>query len=180
MPRRVKLGRAEFRASLGIPHSFTSIVAVPTVHVVDHTPLSPERVLAAAHDFSERRADLWPDVHVEHLRVHEEGETFAEVTEGNPWPIGHVWERLRYDWSTPGVVKGTVVDSNIFKPGSSWEIRATPSNAGTRVEVIGVRHLSGIRGRMLYPFPLGLAKQTVAAHLRHFLSTLEAKASDVG
>jgi hypothetical protein len=44
---------------------------------------------------------MWPDVHVEHLQVHEAGETFAEVTEGNPWPIGYVWERLRYDWSEP-------------------------------------------------------------------------------
>jgi hypothetical protein len=147
---------------------------VPTVHVTDTTSLPPARVLAAARDFSERRADLWPDVHVEHLRVHEEGDTFAEVTEGNPWPIGYVWERLRYDWSRPGVVKGTVVDSNLFKPGSTWEIRAIPEDGGSRVEVVGVRHLRGVRGRLLYPFfPLGLAKQTVAAHLRHFLSTLE-------
>ena len=146
---------------------------MPTVHVVDTTPVPPERVLEAARDFSERRADLWPDVHVEHLHVHERGADFAVVTEGNPWPMGHVWERLRYDWSEPGVVKGTVTDSNIFKPGSTWEIRATPTSGGSRVEVIGVRYLSG-KGRLLYPFfPLGLAKQTVAAHLRHFLAALE-------
>ena len=41
--------------------------------------------------------------------VHEIGETFADVTEGNPWPIGYVWERLRYDWSSPGSVQGRVV-----------------------------------------------------------------------
>lgn len=71
--------------------------------------------------------------------------------------------------------QGTVVASNIFRPGSTWEIRATRSDGGTRVEVIGVRHLSGIRGRLLYPFlPLGMAERSVAAHLRHFLSTLEA------
>ncbi len=46
--------------------------------------------------------------------------------------------------------------------------------SGSRVEVIGVRHLRGIKGRLLTPvFPLGLAKQTVAAHLRHFLSKVE-------
>ena len=147
---------------------------MPRVHVIDNTSLPPEQVLEAAHDFSERRADLWPDVHVHHLQVHERGELFAIVTEGNPWPIGYVWERLRYDWSEPGLVRGTVVDSNIFKPGSTWEIRATPIDGGTSVEVIGVRHLRGVRGRILAPaFPLGLAKQSVAAHLRHFLSTLE-------
>jgi hypothetical protein len=112
---------------------------------------------------------------VEYLKVHAIGETFAVVTEGNPWPIGYVWERLRYDWSEPGVVKGTVEESNLFKPGSTWEIRATPADGGgSQVEIVAVRHLSGIRGRLLTPlFPLGLAKQNVADHLRHFLSTVE-------
>jgi hypothetical protein len=147
---------------------------MPRVHVTDETPASPEQVLAAARDFSSRRADLWPDVHVEHLTVHEQGETFADVTEGNPWPIGYVWERLRYDWSQPGAVKGTVVDSNIFKPGSTWELRATPANGGSRVEIIAVRNLKGPKGRSLAPFfPLGLARQSVAGHLRHFLSKVE-------
>jgi len=147
---------------------------VPTVHVVDQTSVPPHRVLEAARDFSERRAELWPDVHVEHLKVHESGDRFAEVTEGNPWPIGYVWERLRYDWSEPGSVKGTVTDSNLFKPGSTWELRATPNDRGTRVEVVAVRHLRGFKGRLLTPvFPLGLAQRTVADHLRRFLAKLE-------
>jgi hypothetical protein len=151
---------------------------VPRVHVVDQTSAAPELVLEAARDFSERRAEMWPDVHVEHLQVHATGETFADVTEGNPWPIGYVWERLRYDWSDPGSVKGEVTDSNIFKPGSTWELKATPADGGTRVEVIGVRHLRGLKGRMLAPaFPLGFAKRTVADHLRHFLSKVEEQAS---
>ena len=147
---------------------------MPKVHVIDKTPVSPERVLQAARDFSELRAELWPDVHVAHLQVHETGENFAVVTEGNPWPIGYVWERLRYDWSNEGSVRGTVIDSNIFKPGSTWEIHAAPTNSGSRVDLIAVRHLTGFKGRLLTPvFPLGLAKSTVAAHLRHFLSKLE-------
>ena len=151
---------------------------MPTVHVVEETPVAPERVLEAARDFSERRAEMWPDVHVEHLEVHETGETFAEVTEGNPWPIGYVWERLRYDWSEPGSLKAVVTASNLFKPGSTWEIRATAANGGSRVEVIGVRHLRGFKGRLLAPvFPLGLAKRTVADHLRHFLSKVEQQES---
>ena len=150
------------------------LMVMPKVHVIDETPVTPERVLEAARDFSERRAELWPDVHVAHLQIHERGDNSAVVTEGNPWPIGYVWERLHYDWSEAGVVKGTVVDSNIFQPGSTWEIRATPKRGGSRVEVIGDRHLRGFKGRLLAPtFPLGLAKQSVAAHLRHFLSKVE-------
>ena len=147
--------------------------------MVEKSSAAPERVLEAARDFSERRADMWPDVYVEHLEVHEAGDTWAVVTEGNPWPIGFVWERLRYDWSQPGLLKGTVVDSNIFKPGSSWEIRATPrEGGGSRVELIGVRNLKGLKGMLLWPvFPLGLARSTVAAHLRHFLSHVEEEAS---
>jgi hypothetical protein len=143
--------------------------------VVEKSSASPERVLEAARDFSERRADLWPDVHVEHLEVRERGETWADVTEGNPWPIGFVWERLRYDWSQQRLLEGTVLESNLFKPGSSWEIRATPADGGgSRVELIGVRHLTGWRGMLLFPvFPLGLARRTVADHLRHFLSKVE-------
>jgi hypothetical protein len=147
---------------------------MPRVHVVDTTPVPPGRVLEAARDFSARRADLWPDVHVEYLQVHAADATSAEVTEGNPWPIGYVWERLRYDWSRPGSVRGTVVDSNIFTPGSTWEIHARAADGGSRVDVIAVRHLKG-KGLLLAPFfPLGLAKQTVAEHLRHFLTAIEA------
>jgi hypothetical protein len=71
-----------------------------------------------------------------------------------------------------------VTDSNIFKPGSTWEMRATPADGGSRVEVIGVRRLRGLKGRLLAPvFPLGLAKRTVADHLRHFLSKIEQQES---
>lgn len=152
---------------------------MPTVHVVDTTPVDADRVLEAARDFSARRADRWPDVHIEHLEIHEQGATFAEVTEGNPWPIGFVWERLYYDWSEPGVVTARVVASNLFRPGSTWEIRASPQpGAGSRVEIVAVRRLRG-RGLLLLPvFALGLADQTVAEHLRHFLATLEDEARD--
>ena len=148
---------------------------MPRVHVVETSSASPEQVLEEARDFTDRRAELWRDVYTEHLTVHERGETWADVTEGNRWPIGLVWERLRYDWSEPDVLKGTVVESNIFTAGSTWEIRATPADeGGGRVEVIGVRRLRG-RGWLLWPFfPLGLAKRDVADYLRKFLRKVEA------
>lgn len=146
---------------------------MPKAHVVEHSDLPPDVVLSAARDFSERRADMWPDVHVEYLHVHEIGDTYAEVTEGNPWPIGHVWERLRYDWSQPDAVRGTVVDSNIFKPGSTWELWATPEDGGSRVEIRAVRHLRG-KGWLLAPFFIpwmpGSVTSYVGEHLRHFLA----------
>lgn len=149
-------------------------LGVPRVHVVEESSATPDRILEAARDFSPRRAELWRDVHTEDLTIHDQGDTWADVTEGNPWPIGHVWERLRYDWSRPDVVRGTVVDSNLFKRGSTWEIRATQTAAGgSRVEITAIRHLKG-RGRLLWPFfPLGLARRDVSAYLRQFLRRVE-------
>jgi hypothetical protein len=149
------------------------ISRMPSVRVSEHSDLPPDVVLRAARDFSSRRAEMWPDVHVEHLRIHEVGDTYAEVTEGNPWPIGHVWERLRYDWSNPQAVRGRVVDSNLFKPGSTWELWATLEEDGSRVEIRAERHLRG-RGLLLWPFfPTGVAAASVRDHLKHFLAAID-------
>ena len=153
---------------------------MPSVRVSEHSDLPPDVVLRAARDFSPRRAEMWPDVHVEHLKMHEVGDTFAEVTEGNPWPIGLVWERLRYDWSNPQALRGTVVDSNLFKRGSTWELWATPEGGGSRVEIRAERHLRG-RGLLLAPFfPTGVAAATVRDHLKHFLAAIEPAADAAG
>jgi hypothetical protein len=106
-----------------------------TIRVAAKTLLAPERVLDAGRDFSERRADVWSNVKVKHLEVHERGETFADVTEGT-WVVGLFWERCRYDWSQPGLVKATVIDSSVFEPGSAWELRATPCDGGSEVEIV--------------------------------------------
>lgn len=119
---------------------------------------------------------MWPDVHVEYLEVHELDDNHAEVTEGNPWPIGYVWERLRYDFTDPNAVRGVVVDSNLFKPGSTWELWATAENDGSLVEIRAERHLRG-RGWLTAPFFIdsmpGSAAKIVRAHLRHFLAAIE-------
>ena len=121
---------------------------VLTIQVDAHTPLSPQRVLEAARDFSERRADVWPNVRKRHITVHASGEDFAEVTEGT-WVVGLFWERNRYDWSTPGTVRATVIDSSIFEPGSTCELRATARDGGSQVQLILHRGFrSGPKGRI--------------------------------
>ena len=147
---------------------------MPKVHVVEPSRAAPEAILGLARDFSHRRAELWRDVHLEHMTVHDHGDTWADVTEGNPWGPWLVWERLRYDWSQPGAVSGTVIDSNLFKPGSTWEIRATPADGGSRVEILAVRRLGGL-GWLIWPlFPTGVARRDVADYLRQFLAKVEA------
>jgi len=113
----------------------------------EETTLPPEAVLGAARDFSAQRAKIWPNVTDGHFEVHESGEGWAEVTE-ELHPLGF-WERSRYDWSQPGRVIGTVVDSNVLQPGSVWTIRATPTKEGTRVETEYRRDfLPTVRGRI--------------------------------
>jgi hypothetical protein len=110
-----------------------------TVHVVLESPVSPEQVLAAAHDFSEHREDVFPAVSVKRMTVHALGDTWADVTEGTrSGPILN-WERCRYDWSTPGSVTATVTDSNIYALPSSWKIAATATPAGSQVEMWWIR-----------------------------------------
>ncbi len=114
---------------------------MPKVRVTGETPVSPDRVLATARDFSNRREQIFPAVSVKRMEVHASGEGSADVTEGTrAGPIVN-WERCDYDWSRPGSVTATVTDSNVYAvTGSSWEIRATASErGGSRVEMIWAR-----------------------------------------
>jgi hypothetical protein len=149
-----------------------------TIKVAVETSLPPERVLEAAHDFSDRRADVWPNVRARRIEVHESGEDFAEVTEGT-WVAGVFWERNRYDWSKPGSVKAIVVDSNIFRPGSTWELRASARDGGSAVEMVlnrGFRR--GPKGRMASAVHHTVGKLVWAWFLRSALRTVEKQTAE--
>jgi hypothetical protein len=67
-----------------------------------------------------------------------------------------------------------VIDSNVFRPGSTWEIAATAADGGSRVAVTMVGNFKGLKGRLVGPLLIrtGLARRTATAHLRH-LAQLE-------
>jgi hypothetical protein len=76
---------------------------------------------------------VFPAVATDEMTVHALEGSSADVTEGTAAGIGVNWERCRYDWSHPGVVTATVTDSNVYAfPGSSWQLRATPSGEAAR------------------------------------------------
>ena len=111
-----------------------------TVEVVIDSSAPAERVLAATYDFSARRPEIWPNVAPDLYTVHDIGSDSADVTEGGRLGPLVAWERCDYDWSTPGRVVATVTDSNVYTTGeSSWELRATPTPTGSRVQMIWVR-----------------------------------------
>jgi hypothetical protein len=110
--------------------------------------LSPERVLELARDFSPQREKVWTNGKTRYLEVHESGEQFADVTEGGV-VTGLFWERSSYDWSQPGMVRATVTASNVFAPGSTWEVRAARRDGGSSVEMILHRGFQrGLKGRI--------------------------------
>jgi hypothetical protein len=133
---------------------------MPTIRVVLPSPLAPERVPQAAYDFSARRAEVWPAVSVPRLTVHDRGDTWADVTGGTrAGPIVN-WERCRYDWSRPGVVAAPVTDSNVYAfPERSWEIKATPTEDGSHVEMIWVREVQGRPARQAVRKPVPARRQ---------------------
>jgi hypothetical protein len=143
------------------------------VRVNAQTSAPPEAVLEGARDFSERRADVWPNVSVNHLEIHETGKAFAVVTEG--LFNGIIWERCRYDWSQPGIVTATVQDSNILKPGSTWELRALPDSGATHVEATFAREYKGdLKGRFAAALFRVAGRWLAHSDLRRALSKIEA------
>jgi hypothetical protein len=148
---------------------------VTTLRFVCESPLTPGRVVAAAHDFTARRAEMFPAVSVELMTVHSVDVTEADVTEATRAGVGINWERCRYDWSQPGSVVATVTDSNVYAvPGSRWELRASPSRGGSRVEMIWVRTFKGdARGRCFGTIFRLAGKPIFARYVRQVLRNLE-------
>jgi hypothetical protein len=118
------------------------------VHVRAHGSFPPDVFVSALTDFGPGRAEVFGNNAAGDLRVHERGETWAEVTEGSA--TGPVWQRSRYDWSTPGEVRIDVLDSNAFGPGSRWLYRVTPATGGgSDIDLAIVRVPNTTKGRVL-------------------------------
>jgi len=114
------------------------------------TPLSPERVIGALTDFSERRPEIWPGLHPSLYEVHSVVDTWAEVKEGSRAPGMTVWAIEYYDWSIPDTVTWTVKESDFCTPGSSVSAQVRPGpGGGSRIHVTWNRTGVGFKGRML-------------------------------
>jgi hypothetical protein len=147
-----------------------------TVHIIEKTSVPPDRVLAAAHDFSERRSEIFPAVQIKHMEVHDLGETSADVTEGTRSGPMYNWERCDYDWSQPGLVRADVTDSNIYDVAPSWwELRATPDGAGSKVDLVWERQfLRTPKGRLLNFAFTRFGDRIFGKYARDVLSNIEA------
>jgi hypothetical protein len=121
---------------------------MPTICFSVVTEVAAERFLAALTDFTASRPRWWPNLDPRFYQVHSLGETFADVTEGSSF-AGGIWERGVYDWSTPGVVRFDVRESNAFAPGSSWDYRVAAQGGRTQIDVTVRRRPRTLKARMI-------------------------------
>src|SRR5712691_10645689 len=71
-----------------------------TIHLHQTTTSTPEQYVAGLTDFGPGRSKLFGNSADDYLKVHHQGRSDADVTEGS----GGIWERLHYDWSDPNRV----------------------------------------------------------------------------
>lgn len=138
------------------------------------TDVPAAEILRAATDFSERRTSLWPTIEPGVYRVHGRGETWAEATEGSRF-LGTIWARERYDWATAGMVRATVLDSNVFRAGGTWELEVTGAHGRTRVRVSSRRQAASLRGRILGALLAVTGRSILLANFRRTLDVLAAE-----
>ncbi|MFD1049477.1 hypothetical protein ACFQ1S_30055, partial [Kibdelosporangium lantanae] len=117
-----------------------------TIHFTVTTTATPEQFLAALTDFGPGRAELFGNSSDDYLRVHDRGDTYADVTEGS----GGVWERLHYDWSDPRRVEMKTTDSNLWGGASGHTYTLTQRPDGTtEIDAVVVRDGMNLKGRVI-------------------------------
>ena len=119
---------------------------MPVVIASVTSSLPPEEVLRILTDFGPARAAAFPGIDDSSLTVHDRGDTWADVTEGNKI----AWERERYEWDqAAGSISAVTTESNLWGPGSRWDYRLRPQDGGTRVVIRLERHGKSPLGKVI-------------------------------
>jgi hypothetical protein len=95
------------------------------------------------------------------------------VIEGSK-TFGGIEARESYDWSSSGVVRSRVIESNVFASGSWWELRVEPDGGGgSRVEWTSHRIPRGLKGHLLTATMRLVGARYLTGYLRQTLAALE-------
>ena len=143
-----------------------------TIHLHQTTTATPEQFVAGLTDFGPGRSKLFGNSADEYLKVHDQGPSQADVTEGS----GGIWERLHYDWSDPNRVVMTTTDSNVWGGDSGHTYTFTRQPDGTTdVDVVVVRDGKNLKGRLL-GLVLGIfGKRVLGKALEKTVKAIEAR-----
>ena len=147
-----------------------------TIHLSQTTTATPGQFLAALTDFGPSRAKIFPNSKDGYLKVHDQGPTQADVTEGS----NGIWERLHYDWSDPNRVVMTTTDSNLWSSSSGHTYTFTRRRDGmTELDAVVVRDGKNIKGRLL-GLVLGIfGKRVLGKELAKTVKAIEARNNGV-
>ena len=92
------------------------------------TKASPEQVLEAMTDFTDRRPRIWDrTLDAKIYEAREAGDTWAVAREGSPH--SPFWVVVRYDWSDPRTIRWTELETNHGDPGGG-SMRIEPREGG--------------------------------------------------
>jgi len=150
---------------------------MPKLEYGIETPLSAKQVIGAATDFTERRLRLWPGIDPKVYEVREVTDRRAVVREGSA-VMGGIWAVEKYDWSVPNEVTATVQESNTFRPGGVWRLRATElPGGGSKVDVLNHRRPFGTRGAVLGIMLRLMGRPTLRKALAKTMRIVEAETS---
>ena len=143
-----------------------------TIHLQETTTSTPEQFVAGLTDFGPDRSKLFGRSADEYLKVHDQGPSQADVTEGS----GGIWERLHYDWSDPSRVVMTTTDSNTWGGASGHTYTLTRRPDGTTdVDVVVVREGKNIKGRVIGIVLAIFGKRVLGGELEKTVKAIEAR-----
>ena len=150
---------------------------MPTIHIHEKTTATPEQFVAGLTDFGPGRQELFGNSTDDYLKVHDQGPTEADVTEGS----SGVWERLHYDWSDPTHIKLTTTDSNTWGGHSGHTYTLTRQPDGTTdVDIVVVREGKNLKGRALGVVLAVFGKRVLGKAFASTLKAIEARNNGAG
>ena len=143
-----------------------------TIRLHQTTTATPEQFLAGLTDFGPGRSKIFPNSKDGYLKVHDQGPTQADVTEGS----NGIWERLHYDWSDPRRITMTTTDSNLWGRRSGHTYTLTPQPGGTTdVDAVVVREGKNLKGRLIAIAVSIIGKQFLGKELGKTIKAIEAR-----
>jgi hypothetical protein len=148
-----------------------------TIHLHETTTATPEQFVAGLTDFGPGRSKLFRNSSDKYLKVHHQGATDADVTEGS----AAIWERLHYDWSNPDRVELTTTDSNVWGGASGHTYTFTRNPDGTTdVDVVVVREGKNLQGRVLATVVGAIGKRMLGSAFANTVKAIEARSGAAG
>ncbi len=143
-----------------------------TIHLRQTTTATPEQFVAGITDFGPGRSKIFPNSADGYLKVHDQGPSQADVTEGSRG----IWERLHYDWSDPNRITMTTTDSNAWggRSGHTYTLARQPDGT-TNVDVAVVREGKNLKGRLLEILVATGGKRILDKALGNTVKAIEAR-----